>query len=49
MKKEKTKKISYETIRKNKKLGEFVKDKVIARTKEAVKLTWDLVRKWTKK
>ena len=49
MKKDKTKKISYGAIRKNKKLGEFVKEEFIGRTKDTVKLTWDLVRKWTKK
>jgi len=45
--KDKTKKISYNTIRKNKTLGEFVKEKV-DKTKEISKLTWELVMKWTK-
>jgi len=46
--KDKTKKISYNAIIKNRTLGEFVKEKV-DKTKEISKLTWELVMKWTKK
>ena len=49
MRKDKTKPISYNTIRKNKTLGDFFKEEVVDKTKDAAKLTWDLVMKWTKK
>ncbi|MEA2037417.1 MAG: hypothetical protein U9O94_07950 [Nanoarchaeota archaeon] len=49
MKKDKSKPISYATIRKNRTLGDFVKEEVVDKTKEITKLTWDLVMKWTKK
>ena len=48
MKKDKSKPISYETVRKNTTLGSFIKEKV-DKTKEISKMTWNLVMKWTKK
>jgi len=49
MKKDKSRPISYKTIRKNKTLGEFIKEEVIDKTKEISKITWELVSKLTKK
>ena len=49
MKKQKTKPISYKTIKENRTLGAFVKEAVVDKTKEISKITQDLVMKMTKK
>jgi hypothetical protein len=49
MKKDKSKKINYATIKKNTTLTQFVKEEVVDRTIDIAKLTWDLVMKMTKR
>ncbi|MFH1849973.1 MAG: hypothetical protein ABH879_07385 [archaeon] len=49
MKKDEYKPIRYNTVIKNKTLGDFIKEEVIDRTLGIAKFTRDLVIKWTKK
>jgi len=45
----KSKPISFNTVMKNKKLGDFVKEEIVDRAVDVSKMTWDLVIKFTKK
>ena len=49
MKKRKSTPTSYKDIQKNKKLGDFIKEEVIDKTKEASKVVWEHIMKLTKK
>jgi hypothetical protein len=49
MKKRKSKLVSYKDILKNKKLGDFIKEEVIDKTKETSKVVWEHILKITKK
>jgi len=49
MKKRKSTPTSYKDIQKNKKLGDFIKEEVIDKTKETSKVIWAQIMKLTKK
>ena len=49
MKKRKSKPVSYKDVQKNKKLGDFIKEEVIDKTKETSKVIWAQIMKLTKK
>lgn len=49
MRKRKSKPVSYKDIQKNRKLGDFIREEVIDKTKEASKAVWEHILKITKK
>ena len=49
MRKRKSKPVGYKDIQKNKKLGDFIKEEVIDKTKETSKVIWAQIMKLTKK
>jgi hypothetical protein len=49
MRKNKTKRVSYNAVKKNTTLTQFVKEEVVDRTIDIAKLTWELVMKMTKR